>query len=189
MKIFAIADIHEDAGLMEYVASRDAAGDYDVLLLAGDIAYSREKRKWVESLTRETILIPGNWDGGPLFDEPLEGKHLHKLRFGLVKIGGVDFLCSGDYRLEILEEGLELARDSNPGRLVLVTHHNPFQFRDGRMDENSGYREVLRLLRKLKPAVHVFGHDHEGRGECMFGGTRCINVSAALGGMGVLFEI
>jgi len=189
MRIFAIADIHENEKLMERVAARDAAGDYDVLLLSGDIAYSREKRKWVESLARETILIPGNWDGGPLFDEPLAGGHIHKLRSGLVKIGEVDFLCFGDYTLDIRKIGSELAEGVRREKLVLATHYNPFQIRNGIVDENSGYRQVLRLLRELKPAAHVFGHDHEGAGECMYGPTRCMNVSAALGGTGVLFEI
>jgi len=189
MKIFAIADIHENEKLMDRVAARDAAGDYDVLLLAGDIAYSREKRSWVESLSHETILIPGNWDGGPLFDEPPAGAHIHKLRSGLVKIGGVDFLCFGDYNLDIGKRGVELSANSRKEKLVLVTHYNPFQLRDGRVDENSGYRQVLRLLRELEPAVHAFGHDHEGAGECSYGPTRCFNVSAALGGAGTLFEI
>lgn len=62
---------------------------------------------------------------------------------------------------------------------VLITHGPPYGILD--LSEyggiNCGCPELLKVINKYKPKVHVFGHIHEGYGEEKVGETTFINAS------------
>jgi Icc-related predicted phosphoesterase len=61
---------------------------------------------------------------------------------------------------------------------VLVVHSPPKYCRDRSVKgDHGGCSELRRVIEKLKPALVVFGHIHEGYGVSMIGETVCVNAS------------
>ncbi|MEE9319170.1 MAG: metallophosphatase domain-containing protein [Granulosicoccus sp.] len=65
---------------------------------------------------------------------------------------------------------------------VLITHGPPFGILDQverglGMTEHTGCPSLLESVRRLKPALHLYGHIHEGYGERLKDGVRYINAS------------
>ena len=65
---------------------------------------------------------------------------------------------------------------------VLVTHGPPFAILDevgrpGGASEHVGCPSLARRIAEVRPALHLFGHIHEGHGELERDGTRYLNVS------------
>ena len=65
---------------------------------------------------------------------------------------------------------------------VLVTHGPPFGIGDltGRND-HAGCADLLARVREVEPALHVFGHIHEGTGVYREGATTFVNASTSEG--------
>lgn len=61
---------------------------------------------------------------------------------------------------------------------VLITHGPPFGIGDltARGDQ-AGCQDLLEVVEKIKPEVHIFGHIHEGYGTTTKGKTTFINAS------------
>ncbi len=62
---------------------------------------------------------------------------------------------------------------------VLITHCPPFRIGDltARGDQ-AGCQDLLEVVEMTKPAVHIFGHIHEGYGVSSSGETAFINASS-----------
>ena len=61
---------------------------------------------------------------------------------------------------------------------ILVTHGPPRGFGDLTFGgEHAGCDDLLARVREIKPALHVFGHIHEGTGVYRDGGTIFVNAS------------
>lgn len=67
------------------------------------------------------------------------------------------------------------------GTDVLITHGPPMGIGDrvslGFKDEHVGCIDLLHRVRRLSLKAHVFGHIHEGYGECLQANTRFVNAS------------
>lgn len=61
---------------------------------------------------------------------------------------------------------------------LLITHGPPFGILDSVVNgTHAGDRELLQKIERIKPAVHVCGHIHEGYGRTKRGSTTFINAS------------
>ena len=61
---------------------------------------------------------------------------------------------------------------------ILVTHGPPFGIRDlTRSGEIAGCEALNHRVWEVAPALHVFGHIHEGYGEALINGVRFVNAS------------
>jgi Icc-related predicted phosphoesterase len=62
---------------------------------------------------------------------------------------------------------------------VLITHGPPYGIGDlTAQGESAGCQDLLELIEKIKPPVHIFGHIHEGYGITSNGSTTFINASS-----------
>jgi len=62
---------------------------------------------------------------------------------------------------------------------VLVTHGPPFGIGDLTVrGDKAGCRDLLEVVERIKPELHIFGHIHEGYGINSFGATTFINASS-----------
>jgi len=61
---------------------------------------------------------------------------------------------------------------------VLVTHGPPHGILDRTSrGEDVGCEELRAAVERIRPRLHVFGHIHEGYGECEIAGTKFVNAS------------
>ena len=61
---------------------------------------------------------------------------------------------------------------------VLITHGPPMKILDKTADgDYAGCYDLARIIKQIKPKVHVFGHIHEGAGQVKIGDTTYINAS------------
>jgi Icc-related predicted phosphoesterase len=61
---------------------------------------------------------------------------------------------------------------------ILITHGPPFGLRDRvHQGEQVGCRDLLKVVQRIKPRLHVFGHIHEGYGITHTEDTTFINAS------------
>ncbi len=62
---------------------------------------------------------------------------------------------------------------------ILITHGPPARVLDFCPNGNVGCEDLLQVVKKIQPLLHVFGHIHEGRGETELPGypTHFINAS------------
>ncbi len=64
------------------------------------------------------------------------------------------------------------------GTDVLITHGPPWGHGDlTDRGERVGCQDLLEAIRRLRPALHLFGHIHEGYGLTREGGIVCVNAS------------
>jgi Icc-related predicted phosphoesterase len=64
------------------------------------------------------------------------------------------------------------------GTDVLITHGPPWGHGDlTHRGERAGCQDLLEAVRRLRPALHLFGHIHEGYGVTRDGGTVLVNAS------------
>ena len=195
MKLVCISDTHGDHEGIELPEG-------DVLIHAGDLsahgrlAETHAFMKWLGLQSFEHILcIAGN------HDEFMEQQPLMALQFAQdhgvrllndsgCTIDGVNFWGS-----PITPRYLDWAFMRDPGKPieahwqlipmntdVLVTHGPPYGIMDQvrRPDGNlvrTGCPSLLSAVRKVSPAVHLFGHIHEGYGCATHDGTTYFNVS------------
>ncbi len=62
---------------------------------------------------------------------------------------------------------------------VLITHGPPFGIGDfTAQGDQAGCQDLLEVVEKIKPKVHIFGHIHEGYGITSSGATTFINASS-----------
>lgn len=61
---------------------------------------------------------------------------------------------------------------------ALITHGPPYGISDlTARDDQAGCQDLLEVVKKIKPNVHIFGHIHEGYGITSNGKTTFINAS------------
>ena len=190
MKLIAIADTH---GLHRSLEIPDG----DILIHAGDLTRHGslddvlEFNDFLDSLPHPyKIVIAGNHD--LCFEKERKGceellTNCIYLQDQEITIDGVKFYGSPwqpwfyDWAFN-LERGPEIRakwdlipEDTN----VLITHGPPFGIGDltARGDQ-AGCQDLLEVIEKIKPAVHIFGHIHECYGISSNGVTTFINASS-----------
>jgi len=190
MKIIAISDTH---GMHHSLKIPDG----DLLVHAGDLCNHGtleeviDFNNFLSTLPHpDKIVIAGNHDF--CFEENRKSceeilTNCIYLQDMEVTIEGVRFYGSPwqpwfyDWAFN-LERGPEIRAkwDLIPeGIDVLITHGPPYGIGDlTARGDNAGCRDLLEVVEKIKPRVHIFGHIHEGFGITSNGRTTFINASS-----------
>jgi predicted phosphohydrolase len=189
MRVVCLSDTH---ALHQQVEVPDGdllvhAGD---LTRMGDLADVRAFDRWLQGLPHpHKVVIAGNHDfcferePGPA-RASLES--CTYLQDAAVTAGGLTVYGSPwqpwffDWAFN-LERGEPLRQkwDLIPADCdILVTHGPPLGHGDRTAGGDlAGCEELLAAIQRVQPALHVFGHIHEGYGETWEGPTRCVNAS------------
>jgi Icc-related predicted phosphoesterase len=190
MRIVCLSDTH---GLHKQVAVPDG----DLLLHAGDVsrrgglAEVIEFNRWLGTLPHpHKVLIAGNHDF--LFEqEPALAASLITNAIYLndsgVEIGGIRIWgspISPEYHNWAFnrQRGAIIRRHWNlipAGTDILITHGPPLGVLDlARDGQATGCSDLLEVVEKIGPKLHLFGHIHEAYGQLQRGGTRFVNASS-----------
>jgi Icc-related predicted phosphoesterase len=172
----------------------------DVLLIAGDVCplgdhSAREQRAFLEGPFSEWLVateadevvgIAGNHDllaeDDPDFVAGLPWTYLCD---GQASVSGLRIWGTprtptyGDWAFMEPDARLDRYFDAIPEGLdVLLSHGPPLGVCDlASRGVQAGSEALRRALLRARPAVCVFGHIHEGHGEEMVSGVRCLNVA------------
>jgi Icc-related predicted phosphoesterase len=188
-RIVAISDTH---GMHRQLIVPEG----DVLIHAGDLtAYGKlhevaDFNEWIGSLPHKTkIIIAGNHDwcfeGNDRNCRELLSNCIY-LRDESVVVDGIKYYGSpwqpkfNNWAFNLstkkrAKKWSEIPADTD----VLITHGPPF----GGMDLTEdglpvGCKELSKVVNRIKPKVHVFGHIHECYGQTAYGVTRYVNASS-----------
>lgn len=191
MNIVCISDTHA-----RHAAMHHPIPDGDVLIHAGDLTGNgsleqlEDFARWFGALPHpHKLVIAGNHDAclqtQPRAAEALLDEFAY-LRDAAVTIDGLCFYGS-PWQPRFMDMAFNLtpgpalaaAWEQIPARVdVLVTHGPPQGILDHCFD---GYRagcpDLGRRVTELAPALHVFGHIHEDRGQIRHGPTHYVNAS------------
>ena len=189
MRIVAISDTHGRHRDLDVPPG-------DVLIHAGDITLFgtinevRDFNDFLGSLPHaHKIVIAGNHDFCFERERKLSAAELYHciyLQDEGVEVAGLRFYGSPwqpwffDWAFN-LNRGPEIRAkwDRIPmGTDVLITHGPPFGHGDLTMrGEATGCKDLLEVVERIKPQIHIFGHIHEGAGVTENGETVFINAS------------
>ncbi len=190
MKIVAISDTH---ALHRHLIVPDG----DVLIHAGDITRKGDLSEladfngWLGSLPQQyKIVIAGNHDlcfeNQPKIAREILSNCIY-LQDEEITISGIKFYGSPwqpwyqNWAFN-LPKGKEIRQKWNlipTDTDVLITHGPPYQIRD-RLKQGMcvGCEELLTIVKKIKPQIHIFGHIHEGYGIVKIDETQFVNASS-----------
>lgn len=195
MKVVAISDLHGHLPAIE---------PCDLLLIAGDICpywnhnllfqkvwLNTVFRDWLRSLSAKYIVAtPGNHD--LIFEQkPHEVPTLPwSLRIDdIAQVGDISVYCVPwqrrffDWAFNLDEPELNKKYEAIPDCDIIVAHGPVYGYGDqaprGRGFENVGSKAFLKKVEEIKPALVVYGHIHEARGDWIIndGKTMLANVT------------
>ena len=190
MRLVLISDTH---GAHRHVDVPDG----DVLLHAGDVTFFGrlsdlpDVNAWFERLPhKHKLLVPGNHDF--YFEEPTLQQarallpEVQILIDQAVEIDGVHFYGS-PYQPDFYDLAFNLPRGAPlaekwslipPETDVLMTHTPPYEILDWTMrGAKVGCEELRRVVDRIRPKLHLFGHIHEAYGQHTENGTHFVNAS------------
>ncbi len=197
MKLLALSDLHGNYSRVEAIC--DQAGDFDVVIIAGDITNFGPDELALELLKKfsEPVLaIPGNCDKPSilkLLDENTINLHnsVHTMNgFTFAGLGGSNptpFNTPFELSEKKIGEYVGTLLSRLKGRTVLLSHAPPLNTTDRVPRGNVGSEALARFLGRLD--LIVCGHIHEARGCVVVKGTYVVNPGAALKGHGALITI
>lgn len=178
MRLVAVADTHTFEGDLGRVPDGDVfvhAGD---LCRAGTLAEFKPVAQWLRSLPHpHKLVVAGNHDWCFLRnrDDAIDmlGPDIVYLRDQAIELNGLKFWGS-PWQPEFLGWAFNLPRGPALAEKwalipeatnVLITHGPPRGFGDRTsVQGRSGCDDLLQAVRRLKPALHLFGHIHEDGG-------------------------
>ncbi|HRS87633.1 MAG TPA: metallophosphoesterase family protein [Syntrophales bacterium] len=196
MLIYAVADIHGRRERLARIAAVVGRHRPDVIVAAGDLEGELDHREVLGALTEGGIpvfVVPGNIDGPGLAAalDDFEGVvdlHLRTHRFRDVPFAGfgaAPFFSRAPGRRGDAAALADLVEEGG----VFVTHVPPRGVLDrGFAGLRGGMRTLHEIVTTRRPAVHVFGHIHEGRGTAWIGDTLAVNCSLGHSGNGCLIH-
>lgn len=191
MKIICISDTHNKH--KEIIIPQG-----DLIIHAGDFTEAGTKAetfdflKWFSALPHQhKILIAGNHDFYlEKHESNLENiipKNIHYLRDSGISIGNFNFWGSpvtpGEGRWaftrkrgsEILKHWEKIPKDTD----FLITHTPPYKILDEiENKQHIGCQQLIRKLKELKLAHHIFGHIHDDYGIVRTSDTTFVNASS-----------
>ena len=191
MRLVAVADTHL------YQADLGTLPEGDVFVHAGDLLRSGTIEElcdvtgWIRSLPHRTkIVIAGNHDRCFVRDGDvaayLLGEEVTYLQDRAAIVDGLKFWGSPwqpEFRSwafnlpcgpELAEKWALIPDDTD----VLVTHGPPMGFGDrSRTEGRSGCEDLAVAVRRVKPALHLFGHIHQDGGFWRDGDVCLANVT------------
>lgn len=203
MKLLALSDLHGD--FSHIGAIRDSAGEFDAVLIAGDITDFGPDEKALELLGmfKEPVLaVPGNCDNITLL-KLLDEKTI-SLHNSYHIMGDITFIGLGGSNptpfntpFELTEKrigeyiGTLLSKlnntDDKNKRIVLLSHVPPRNTTDRLPQGNVGSEALARFLGRFD--LIVCGHIHEARGKMLVGGTLVVNPGQASKGQAAIIMI
>jgi len=171
LKILHVSDMHCATEVLVKVLRSE---EYDLVIASGDF----ECVDTVEALVNassDVYAVTGNMDNPAVYRKLgnmgvlLDGRIAVFDELYIAGVGGLNFRGS----LAKLEREL---RDIEGGVSILVTHHPP----KGVLDEpreglHIGLSEILNLVKRLRPRIHLFGHVHERPGYLVREGVVHVN--------------
>lgn len=185
MKLLALADLHGDYSHVE--AIRKKAGDFDALVIPGDITNFGPDElayKLFEMFDEPIMAVPGNCDNISLL-KILEEKSI-SLHNSSYTIGDLTFIGLGGSNptpfntpFELSEKkigeliGKLLSGLNTNKKIILISHAPPRNTTDRLALGNVGSEALERFMGRFD--LVVCGHIHEARGEVMVKGTLVVN--------------
>lgn len=195
MKLVCISDTHGD-----HLQVALPAGD--VLVHAGDLtAHGRETEtlafmQWFGAQAfAYKVCIAGNHDRFMEADPGLANRYAKESGVILLNDSGVDIEGISFWGSPITPRFFDWSFMRDPGPAieahwklipkhtdVLITHGPPHGIldqvqRNAQVFEHTGCPSLLTKIRAVKPALHLFGHIHEGHGRMDVGGVSHFNIS------------
>ena len=192
MKLVMISDTHD-----RHKALNGFMPEGDVLIHSGDLTMDGHLHKAQQSLDwlndqpyEHVVFVAGNHDfcfEHEALKDKLNFGRLIYLEDSGVEIEGKKFWGSPvqpwfyDWAFN-RQRGNEISQHWKlipEGTDVLITHGPPMRVLDKepRHGENVGCYDLARVVKKIKPKVHVFGHIHHGYGQIEVDGVKYFNAS------------
>ena len=188
MKVLYVTDIHTSEAALRLVRSK--GGDYDAVIVGGDMAQDTPKSQAFSTRFLEAALtacqndlyVPGNADDpglvAPARTVPLHGK---KARLGNYSVGGLggSNVTPFETPFELSDEDAEAVLHSLGRVDILVSHCPPLRTRcdaDPRAPSgHTGSAPVKRYVEREKPILVLSGHVHASRAVDNVHGTTIVN--------------
>lgn len=198
MKIVALSDVHNRWHNL-------VIPECDLLISAGDYSFHGEPHvvksfhEWLNiQPAREIISVQGNHETGveENFDKAKQiafdaCPRAYFMDEGLVELNKIKIWCSAitpnffnwawnRARGEEIRKHWDLIPDDTN---ILVTHGPPHgildmtYFVDGTPRDQVGCQDLLEVVKRIKPDLHVFGHIHRSHGQHHEDGTSFYNVA------------
>ncbi len=201
MNFLAISDLHGDYSRIEAIRKR--AGEFDAVLISGDITDFGPDEKALELLgmfEEPVLAVPGNCDNQTLLNllnEKTISLHnsyhtMDDLTF--IGLGGSNptpfntpFEISEKRIGEYIGTLLSKINNNNNKKIVLLSHAPPQNTMDRLPQGNVGSEALARFLGRFD--LIVCGHIHEARGKMLVGGTLVVNPGQASKGQAALITI
>jgi Icc-related predicted phosphoesterase len=171
MKVLCVSDYHKNEEIAKNVEKVAKKEDVDVIINAGDFVSDVFAKKVLDETKFTTFVVHGNWD----VNLKTRNKKVSILVNEVKEYEGFYFLGIdwGHYN-----EIKKLAKDIDPKRLILISHDPPFGILDLTFfGGNAGILELRKVVEKIRPVLHVFGHIHESAGFLVHKGTLYVNAA------------
>ncbi len=197
MKLLTLSDLHSNYSYVKAISKQ--AGDFDAVLIAGDITNFGPDERALElfGMFDEPVLaVPGNCDN-PSILKILEANTIC-LHNSVHTMDGLTFIGLGGSNPTPFNTPFELSEKKIgeyvdtllsrlEGRTVLLSHAPPLNTTDRVQRGNIGSEALARFLGRLE--LIVCGHIHEARGCVCAKGTHVVNPGPASKGYGALISI
>ena len=199
MKFLALSDLHCDYSHVKAIIDR--AGNFDAVLIAGDITdFGPDERalELLDMFTTPVLAVPGNCDNISLLkllDErtiSLHNSHHNMGELTFVGLGGSNptpFNTPFELSEKRIGEyiGTLLSRLNRSRMIILLSHAPPRNTMDRVPRGNVGSEALARFLGRFD--LIVCGHIHEARGSVRANGTLVVNPGQGSRGQGALITI
>lgn len=197
MRLLALSDLHGNYSHVESIL--DKAGNFDAVLIAGDITNfgpDEHALELLRMLTEPVLAVPGNCDNPSLL-KILEENAIC-LHNSLYTMHGFTFAGLGGSNPTPFNTPFELSEKKIgeyvgkllaglKGRAVLLSHAPPLNTTDRVARGNVGSEALARFLGRVD--LVVCGHIHEARGVVQINSTCVVNPGMASKGQGALITI
>ncbi len=171
LRILHVSDVHCATDMLIRVLREE---EYDLVIASGDFECV-DTAEALANASSDVFAVTGNMDNPAVYRKLnsmgvlLDGRVAVFEELYIAGVGGLDFKGSlAKLQRELGELQARVA--------ILVTHHPP----KGILDEpreglHIGLGEILNLVERLKPRLHLFGHVHEKPGYMVRGETVHVN--------------
>ena len=198
MQLLALADLHGNHEIYEWLAGVTARVAPDVVVIAGDLLGGQDGFGTIEDsqradaiaildildrITQPVLYVMGNDDMVELEPKKVSIQSLHGRRVDLEDLNFVGYQFSLPFMGGIFEKPEDGIRDDLKALeslvdhcTVLVTHSPAYGTLDiGVMDVPAGSKSIRSLIEFRRPLLHIHGHIHQEFGNK----GRHFNVAAA----------
>jgi len=179
MRVLHISDTHSKHSLLKNLPKAD------VIVHSGDASFSGSDSEVLDFLNwfcdldyPHKIYVAGNHDDC-LYGEQIEGlpDDCHYLCHSGVEIENVNFWGVPLFVDDALKDGRteQIMAQIPENTDVLVSHSPPFGILDFDDNINYGCPDLLKVVERISPRYHLFGHIHANHGIQKIGQTTFVN--------------